>query len=200
MTSHDYRERLVDRARGDRHPLAPEDALDVHLAACPDCAARLASERTLSAGLRALAEATPGMREPEGMEHRLLAAFEQTRRSRPRAGARGAWKAMAAMAAMLAIAVAGATIAWHASERPFEAAGGVSVPGPDDASASEFVPWPGAASLPPFESGQLVRTELPASVLPLLGIRPARAAVGNRVVADVLVGQDGLARAVRLAN
>ena len=66
--------------------------------------------------------------------------------------------------------------------------------------AYQFVPWPGAASLPAFESGQLVRTELPASVLPLLGISPADAPAGGHVIADVLYGQDGLARAVRLVS
>ena len=65
---------------------------------------------------------------------------------------------------------------------------------------SEFVAWPGAAALPRFESGQLVRTELPASVLPLLGISPADIPASGRVTADVLYGQDGLERAVRLVN
>jgi len=63
-----------------------------------------------------------------------------------------------------------------------------------------FVPWPGAAALPAFENGELVRTELPASVLPLLGIAGASRAAQATVVVDVLVGQDGYARAVRLAR
>ena len=51
-------------------------------------------------------------------------------------------------------------------------------------AATEFVAWPGAAAWPPFESGELIRVEL---------------AFENGVVeADVLVGQDGFARAVRL--
>ena len=45
-----------------------------------------------------------------------------------------------------------------------------------------------------------MRMELPASVLPILGIVPARDISGDSVAADVLVGQDGLARAVRLAQ
>jgi len=61
----------------------------------------------------------------------------------------------------------------------------------------EFVPWPGAAALPTFESGQLVRLDLPASLLPSLGLLPSPLHVGV-VQADVLIGQDGFARAVRL--
>jgi len=63
-----------------------------------------------------------------------------------------------------------------------------------------FVPWPGAAALPAFENGELVRTELPASVLPLLGIAGTSHAAQSTVVVDVVVGQDGYARAVRLAR
>jgi hypothetical protein len=67
------------------------------------------------------------------------------------------------------------------------------------AAATEFVAWPGATALPAFESGELVRTELPVTVLPLLGITDARATRDGRVMADLLIGQDGMVRAVRLA-
>ncbi len=62
---------------------------------------------------------------------------------------------------------------------------------------SEFVRWPGASALPTFESGQLVRMDLPASVVLSLGLVPTGSQTGV-VRADVLVGQDGFARAVRL--
>ena len=64
--------------------------------------------------------------------------------------------------------------------------------------ASEFVRWPGASALPAFESGQLVRVDLPVSVVLSLGLVPTGSQIGV-VRADVLVGQDGFARAVRLA-
>ena len=57
----------------------------------------------------------------------------------------------------------------------------VQSPVSDDA---DFVAWPGATAWPPFESGELIRVELPVD--------------GGVVEADVLVGQDGFARAVRL--
>jgi len=61
---------------------------------------------------------------------------------------------------------------------------------------SEFVAWPGSTALPPLESGAFVRMDLPASVLPWLGMLPP--AHTGVVQADVLVGQDGFARAIRL--
>lgn len=64
--------------------------------------------------------------------------------------------------------------------------------------ASAFVPWPGADTLPTFESGRLMRLDLPTSVAISLGLNPPASQTGV-VRADILVGQDGLARAVRVA-
>jgi hypothetical protein len=66
-------------------------------------------------------------------------------------------------------------------------------------AVGEFVAWPGARDLPPLESGELLRVDLPVSMLPSLGIVPP-ATQAVRVRADVIVGQDGLARAVRLVS
>jgi len=63
----------------------------------------------------------------------------------------------------------------------------------------EFLMVPGAAALPPMESGSLVRVEVPVSMLLSLGVTPPANAV-TRVRADLIVGQDGLTRAVRLVN
>jgi hypothetical protein len=63
---------------------------------------------------------------------------------------------------------------------------------------SMFVPWPGAETLPAFESGRLVRLDLPESVAISIGLSP-RATRSGVIRADMLVGQDGLARAVRIA-
>jgi hypothetical protein len=63
----------------------------------------------------------------------------------------------------------------------------------------DFIPWPGAATLPPLESGELVRLDLPVSILPSLGVVPPAGHV-TAVKADVVFGQDGLARAVRFVG
>ena len=64
---------------------------------------------------------------------------------------------------------------------------------------NEFVMIPGAAALPPMESGSLVRMEVPVTLLPSLGVTPPGNPV-RQVRADVIVGQDGLPRAVRLVD
>jgi len=53
---------------------------------------------------------------------------------------------------------------------------------------------------PPLESGQLVRVQVPRAALASLGL-PLNAERGNEPVkADVLVGYDGLARAIRFVR
>jgi len=56
--------------------------------------------------------------------------------------------------------------------------------------------WPGSEDLPTFESGHLMRMQLPASMLVSIGLTPPSRA--DVVQADVVVDQEGYARAVRL--
>jgi hypothetical protein len=65
---------------------------------------------------------------------------------------------------------------------------------------SGFVELPGAAALPAFESGAIVRMELPVASLPSYGVDISTGGASHPVEADVLVGQDGRARAIRLVT
>jgi hypothetical protein len=129
---------------------------------------------------------------PDGSrEAALLAAFDAAHASSqaPRRAVR--W--LAAAAAVAIVAGASAWIPIRRSPAP------TAAPPPLTAVAEpmDFVALPGASVLPPLESGELVRMDLPASMLPSLGLFPP--ASDARVVrADVLIGQDGLPRAVRL--
>jgi hypothetical protein len=66
-------------------------------------------------------------------------------------------------------------------------------------SVTEFVPLV-AGGAPPLTSGQLVRVELPRSAAASLGLPLDPARVGEMIKADVLLGEDGLARAIRLVR
>jgi hypothetical protein len=65
---------------------------------------------------------------------------------------------------------------------------------------SGFVALPGTAGLPQFESGTIVRIELSVASLPAYGVDISPAANDQPVEADVLVGQDGQPRAIRLVT
>ena len=71
---------------------------------------------------------------------------------------------------------------------------------PEPQPPSEFVMVPGASTLPAMESGSLVRVDVPVAELPSLGLTPPPSNRTASVRADLIVGQDGLPRAVRLVN
>ena len=68
------------------------------------------------------------------------------------------------------------------------------------ASSVEFVSIPSAIGLPDLESGTVLRMELPLTVLPEYGLQIAPDAMRTSIEADVLVGQDGQPRAIRLVG
>jgi hypothetical protein len=76
----------------------------------------------------------------------------------------------------------------------------VRAPAPPIVGPVGFVELPGAGGLPEFESGQIIRLEIPLTSLPTYGIEILPDAHGTPVEADLLVGQDGQARAIRLVQ
>ncbi|HYT76945.1 MAG TPA: hypothetical protein VEL79_19480 [Vicinamibacterales bacterium] len=163
-----------------------------------------AVDRALAEALRALASGTKVPPADPSREAALLAAFDAAQVDRGRGpGARQYWYmgALAAAAAVL-IAIGIHPILSGVRGRPGNAASlaGVSGrPATQPEPPNEFVTVPGAAALPPMESGSLVRMDLPVSMLPSLGVTPP--AAGHATVkADLVIGQDGLTRAVRLVD
>jgi hypothetical protein len=53
---------------------------------------------------------------------------------------------------------------------------------------------------PPFERGELLRVSLPAAAMRGVGLPVSEERLTETVQADVLVGQEGLARAIRFVN
>ena len=65
---------------------------------------------------------------------------------------------------------------------------------------ADFVPTK-FASEQPLEAVRVVRVSLPGSALPNYGLPPDTAAnAGGEVTADLLLGQDGIARAIRIVK
>jgi hypothetical protein len=64
----------------------------------------------------------------------------------------------------------------------------------------EFVTLPTAVGLPDLESGSVVRIQVPVGALPGYGVNVISNGSKTTVEADVLVGQDGQPRAIRLVT
>lgn len=65
---------------------------------------------------------------------------------------------------------------------------------------TEFIPLMQGAPYPPAEESHLVRVELPRSALASFGLPVGAESTGGRVKADVLLGEDGIARAIRFVR
>jgi hypothetical protein len=66
--------------------------------------------------------------------------------------------------------------------------------------ATEFISLTGAGSLVEPDSGQIVRVELPRAALLSFGLPMNMERADERIKADVIVGNDGLARAIRFVR
>ncbi len=77
-----------------------------------------------------------------------------------------------------------------------------TAPAPHDFvyNASGFIALPYSQSGVPLESVVVIRVQITPSQLSSMGVAVPAAASTAKVKADVLVGQDGVARAVRLAE
>jgi hypothetical protein len=71
---------------------------------------------------------------------------------------------------------------------------------PDEEIATEFLPLTYGGNLSQLDDGQVVRVELPRSALQSFGLPVNAERVGERVKADVLLGHDGVARAIRFVR
>jgi hypothetical protein len=171
----------------------------------------------ITTALRALAEQDREREAPEQVETRLLAAFRRKQVQRKwRTGL--AWSLAAAAAALTIFFVAGSR------ERPKPvapapvrlqpvtvAATPAPEPGPEPKPSpkarpvkrqprevvTEFFPLLDA---PPFERGELLRVTVPASTMRKVGLPVNENRLTEPVYADVLVGQEGLARAIRFVS
>lgn len=171
MTCREYREDLVEWARGSE----PARASAAHVAECAGCALFLEEQRALSAVLeRMAAEAIPSHAE---IGERVMAEFDR--------GARNArirvvgWFAAGAVAAAACFAL---LVAPHRAAPP---------------EAAQFIPIPYTIPLAPEERATVVRMEIPVSALIAAGFQMSATDPGATVQADVLVSQDGRARAIR---
>jgi hypothetical protein len=94
------------------------------------------------------------------------------------------------------VIAAGLYLAW-AHKRGSEQESAVSAP---VHHRSGFIALPYAQSDVPLEQPVIVRVQIPASQLGGMGMPLGHLAAEEKVNADLLVGQDGIARAVRVVD
>ncbi len=141
--------------------------------------------------LRALAEADRGASAPPEVEAALVAAFRRRHRAAPRVRPR--WTVWAAAAA--AIALAFVVGRWTAEP--------VRPPAPEPAQAevvTRFFPLAPGVDLSAAENAPRLRVRLPRTVLASFGLPVSTERLDEPVEADIVVGEDGIARAIRFVR
>lgn len=188
-----------------------------HLRDCTACAALWERQHSLTAGLRTVARECSHLEAPARVEARLTAAFRSHAGFAP--GPRTlhpshVWAPVAAWATAAAalVALAMFLVGEHRPQlahRSAPASGewAVAQASPDfgmsgDSSDGngDFIPLPNAVGLTPNEEVNLVRVEVPRSAMIGLGFVVSEERASEPVEAEVVLGPDGLARAVRFLD
>ena len=141
-------------------------------------------QRELARGLRALADSTRDFKVSPHIEAAVLAKMGS---ASAEAAARPTSRRLLPLAAALLLAVGGALYLAR------------TAPVTHVVQAAGFVALPGAAVLPDMESANIVRVSLPVAALPAYGFAIADFRTES-VEAELLVAQDGQARAIRFVN
>ena len=174
-----------------------------HVADCPACALRLRRQRELEAGLRAVAGGMRRLEAPPRVEARLVASFRTQSGIQP-IRARRRWVPWltwaAAFAAMLALGI------FLVRERQPEAARTPVARGVEravletPAEFEGFIPLPDTDAVPVNEDMDVVHVEVPRSAMLAVGLEVSADRAEEMVEADVMLGSDGVARAVRFVD
>ncbi len=216
MNCADFWDGLREESR--EWPDENQDA-SAHLAGCPECALLFAQQERLLAGLRMLKGEERVMEAPGRVESNLIEAFRKQHGGELPHGRRWWWMPALSWAAA-GVVLAGLTVLFRPAAdtaRPQPAPAHRSMPNePQLASAQAggsfldavvssqfgegFIPLPNAPQIGPNEDINVVRMELPRAAMIAAGLDVSPDRVSEPVEADVVLGGDGLARAVRFLD
>jgi len=181
--------------------VAPRSELRQHLQECPACAARWVSERNLNAHLQALKEAAAVRQPAQAQRERIMRQFALQRRRTVRPVLR--WALAAAAALVLTVGVGsiwrgGALQFFLPAEHSTGTAAWADTAEAETPEAGEgFVAVPYSAPLAQGEFVRVVHAQLGSVELARMGVFIEDFDTGE-IPADVVVGEDGFPRAVRV--
>jgi hypothetical protein len=175
-----------------------------HVLECPSCAARMSRHRELEMGFRAVAAGFRRVEAPPRVEAKLRSAFRRQTGIDDRARSRrwipaATW--VAAFAAMFALAAFLVRERAPEAQRPHEQHTVEVAAVQPLADYDGFIPLPNSAGVAADEDDvNLVRVEVPRSSMIALGLDVNADPAEELVEADVLLGSNGVARAVRFLD
>jgi anti-sigma factor RsiW len=225
----DFRDRLIEAARGTRVEEGRRRELAAHLNICSECAREFEEQLALSDALRAMARETKSA--PDILQARLLVEFDAARTAQRRRVILR-WLPIAAALAVAAFLTGRLLMdAGRTEARPVtvhvQAPAPASVFAPASSAAHRTAPThpvrlprrgrpvvtaesrdpqeaffaiPYTLPLAPGERTEIVRMDMPVAAMIAAGWPLDVADSGARAQADVLLGEDGRARAIHLVS
>lgn len=195
-------ERMVELVECARHQTAPERELRAHLSICARCSERWDREQQLTAQFQAM-RTRASLQSRNNHRESLMRDFARTHR-RP-AMPTWAWALGAAAALLLAVfwgheagkrngKTVSPAVRIHGETVLYEASADASALSSDD-----FIAVPYTPPLAPGEMVRVVHADLYPEALASMGVEVDPSWAGD-LSADVVVGEDGLPRAVRIAE
>lgn len=214
MSCEDFEDDVVDLARDEELGDTERAEALAHAEECLRCAARLDDERAVTSGLRAFAARTAGAEAPPRVEAALLRALRDPESVEEGGGAQRTTSAsravelllLAAAAAILAAIVVVPPRVGSFPEPATPTAVSPTTIAEGEAAAvaagenADFVSLSYGEDLRELDSMQVVSVELPRTALAALGWPGADNAQTEPVKAEVIVGHDGVARAIRFVD
>jgi hypothetical protein len=159
------------------------------LESCAACRELADRRQELAPAMRRIVAIAAQVEPPVNLEARLLAEFDSVHQEPLRVSRR--WLVMVS-GALAASVLAGTMLL---SEKPTQKT--TATAGQQATEATQFVSIPYTAPLQPYERVSVVETDVPVRALIAAGFAVQAADLGASVRADVMVGQDGRARAIR---
>lgn len=173
-----------------------------HAEICPVCGKELEESRALTAELKLVARASREETAPPEIEARLLSALRQRQAAQVSFWQRHrAWMSAAASVVVLGFALT------RVSPRPPAEGGHPGVAAVKESFeemeeiASDFFPLQGDLDLPDYHEGSgVVRVLVPRTTLLAFGLPMNHERAFEPLQAEVLIGEDGAAKAIRFLN
>ena len=214
MSCAEYKTDIIEAARG-----GDASVIQAHLDRCYSCRALFEEQCALSEAMRVLPEEPA----PLALEGSLVREFQATWPAK-RSGARWWWIPVAAAAAILGGLLlypkpkpVPVTAVAKPVEQPKTALASAALPGGSEvvtqrpvvrkprrtreaADPPPFISIPYTTPLAPYERAQVMQVEMPVAELIAAGLPIATSDPGAQARADVIVGDDGRARAVRVLS
>jgi hypothetical protein len=230
MTCRQFDEVVHGFVRMELLDMSVREAVIEHAAHCDNCALRMGEAGVLAEVTEAAAANVRELQSPPELEHALLSAFRnQLWRQHVTAWRTLQWAAAGAAAAMLSIVLWTSSnrskvqpsplpkkdvssqskqpldVQGPASSQPKATTQGTEMESSigdtgETYAMSDFVPVPFTDAIGPEDPGMVVRVQLTRASLAELGYPVAEAPDEDLIRADVLVGEDGWPRGVRLVR